>query len=239
MGGLFSLFQSKPDGEIRRPTFQSIKETAQRELGLDTSLYNFGISGHTKTGKSSLINAILNENAAATGVFETTHKMTKYAVPSLPNVCVWDIPGSGTDSHKAENYFEEKKLYVFDCLIILTQDCLTEEEIKFAREAISYGQPVLFARSRCDATLENMVAMDEIDEADQDAADSFVQDMYLKFSQGLHNTGHKSLENIKVFFISASVLRKIMKNAKTKYHFQEREFINELKVASASSRGKV
>ena len=56
-------------------------------------------------GKSYLINAILGEKVAKTGVTETTMEIKKYKVPSMPFGYLWDIPGAGTLKHTAKTYF--------------------------------------------------------------------------------------------------------------------------------------
>uniref|UniRef100_A0A914PLB2 IRG-type G domain-containing protein n=1 Tax=Panagrolaimus davidi TaxID=227884 RepID=A0A914PLB2_9BILA len=167
-----------------KPQWEIVKEEARRKLGLDTSFFNFGISGHTKTGKSSLINAILNSGEAAmTDVFEATESISHYNVKSVPNVVVWDIPGSGTRKHgSGKTYFMDKCLYMFDCLIILTQDTITEEEIGLAKLSLDVGMPVIFVRSRCDMTLMNLHHRGKIAKLDQDAADNFVDDSEKLFS---------------------------------------------------------
>ena len=58
----------------------------------------------------------------------------------------------------------------------MTEDTITKDEINFAKDAITYGQPVILARSRCDMNLENQKKMNEIPEVNQDAADKFVKE---------------------------------------------------------------
>jgi small GTP-binding protein len=234
MGGLFS--RSKPAAPIQKPV--DIKAEARKELGLDTDKYNFGVSGHTKAGKSSLVNSFLKNEAAAVGEFETTQTISKYEVPAMPNIVLWDIPGSGTQNHSAQTYFTSKKLYVFDCLIILTQDMLTQEEISLALDAIRHNQPIIFARSRCDVTLENMKKMRRIPQLNQEAADKFVDEMAIKFERELKKTGHPELAKVRTFFISSYIMRDIMDDITPDYHFQEKEFLREVKVASSAARGQ-
>lgn len=67
------------------------------------------IVGHTKVGKSSVVNALggkkaRDEGAAATGVVETTHEVKEYPC-KLDGVRLFDVSGSGTMAHPEENYF--------------------------------------------------------------------------------------------------------------------------------------
>lgn len=51
--------------------------------------------------------------------------------------------------------FSDKGLCAFDCLIILTQSTLCQEDVNFATCALKYHQPVAFVRSKCDLDLIN------------------------------------------------------------------------------------
>uniref|UniRef100_A0A914ZBN8 IRG-type G domain-containing protein n=1 Tax=Panagrolaimus superbus TaxID=310955 RepID=A0A914ZBN8_9BILA len=81
----------------------------------ENNCYNFAFAGHTKTGKSSLINAIRGINdkeaiAAKVGITETTQIVQKYSYHdnNHKNIAInfYDIPGSGTLSHDASQYYQ-------------------------------------------------------------------------------------------------------------------------------------
>jgi hypothetical protein len=59
----------------------------------------------------------------------------------------------------------------FDCLIILLQDTLGEEEVKFAQAALKYSMRVMFVRSRCDLDFH------KIGEENTDPTQEDVQDL--------------------------------------------------------------
>ena len=140
---------------------------------------NFAFVGHAKMGKSSMINAIRglsssDADAAAVDVLECTQKIDFFTVPNgkMPNVRFYDVPGSGAMSHQSLTYFEDKALCGFDCLIVMVQQTLCQEEIEFALAALKYQQKVVFLRSKCDIdfhlkdesndTLKTVPSKDEI-----------------------------------------------------------------------------
>uniref|UniRef100_A0A914Z2H6 IRG-type G domain-containing protein n=1 Tax=Panagrolaimus superbus TaxID=310955 RepID=A0A914Z2H6_9BILA len=161
---------------------EEILQKAKADLKLDTvNCYNFAFVGHTKTGKSSLINAIrgLEDNhsdAAMVGITETTHEIKPYTFPDpqFKHVMIYDMPGAGTLTHDANSYYHDKCLCAFDCLIIFTQDTLGREEINFAIQSLRYNQPVAFVRSRCDIVLDNAKKKREINKIDQNAVFNYI-----------------------------------------------------------------
>uniref|UniRef100_A0AC34G7G9 IRG-type G domain-containing protein n=1 Tax=Panagrolaimus sp. ES5 TaxID=591445 RepID=A0AC34G7G9_9BILA len=93
---------------------EEIMRKAKADLNLDTvNCYNFAFVGHTKTGKSSLINDMRgledsHPDAAAVGITETTHEIKPYTFPhhDFKNVLIYDIPGAGTLMHDANSYYQ-------------------------------------------------------------------------------------------------------------------------------------
>lgn len=60
--------------------------------------------------------------AAKTGEVEATAKPTAYRHPDLRTMIIWDMPGAGTMNHPADTYFEDKFLFAFDTLVIVTAE---------------------------------------------------------------------------------------------------------------------
>uniref|UniRef100_A0AC35FD60 IRG-type G domain-containing protein n=1 Tax=Panagrolaimus sp. PS1159 TaxID=55785 RepID=A0AC35FD60_9BILA len=110
-----TYFKAKPKNDIEIPKhLKKIIEKAKKDLNLDTkNFYNIAFVGHTCTGKSSLINAIREIDdrdatmAAPVGDMETTMVIQPYtfADPQLKHVKIYDVPGAGTISHDAINYY--------------------------------------------------------------------------------------------------------------------------------------
>ena len=113
--GIIEYLRDKPIKDIAvKEDLVEIVEKAKRDLNLDTeNCFNFAFVGHTKTGKSSLINALRgipdnHSDAAKVGVTETTHEIAPYSFtdPGFEHVKIYDIPGAGTLTHNANSYFQ-------------------------------------------------------------------------------------------------------------------------------------
>ena len=70
-------------------------ELARRTPPIPMEGNNIGLFGLTSTGKSTMLNALLGQNVAQTGVGETTTKITAYNGTIFT---LWDIPGRNDES---------------------------------------------------------------------------------------------------------------------------------------------
>ena len=143
---------------------------ARRALGMDAlSHYNFGICGGSGAGKSSLINAVRGlqdvrpgeETAAETSpagvdIVEATSKTKRYTFPEakFSHIKLWDLPGGGTVTHKAHDYFHEKTLYAFDCLLMLTAERFTTLDNDIASMARKFNTPIAMVVNKGDLFLD-------------------------------------------------------------------------------------
>jgi len=59
-------------------------------------------------------------NAAKVSMVETTTDTISFKHPNIETLVLWDLPGSGTINHPKETYYEDKTLYAFDVLLIVT-----------------------------------------------------------------------------------------------------------------------
>jgi len=83
---------------------------------------NIGLFGLTSTGKSTMLNALLGQKVAETGVGETTTKITPY---NGTNFIFWDIPGRNDEV----SYFSMEYISFFKGLsrrVILIQATVKE-----------------------------------------------------------------------------------------------------------------
>lgn len=172
IGKLVNLIKDRPSQPTPMPsgpnkTDTKLRADAQKELGIDTEgSLNFAFVGETGVGKSSLINAIRgitkqnHPDAAPTGTTDTTKEIICYRDPKYPHVCYWDFPGSGTIQNPSKTYWNDKKLYAFDHILIISAARLLDFDINIAQCAKVDDVPVTFIRTKMDVDIENEIEED-------------------------------------------------------------------------------
>ncbi|XP_028678265.2 interferon-inducible GTPase 5-like [Erpetoichthys calabaricus] len=125
---------------------------------LDSVELNIAVTGESGSGKSTFVNSIRglcdeDENAAKTGVTETTTEPTMYSYPKYPNVRLWDLPGIGTMNFKADEYLEQVNFAQYDFFIIIASDRFKQNHLMLAQEIEKMGKHFYFVRSKIDADL--------------------------------------------------------------------------------------
>lgn len=86
----------------------------------------------------------------------TTSVPKGYSFPDLPPIMFWDLPGAGDGpENPIASYFEDKALFAFDCLIVVSSVRFTEADILIAKQAEAFDVPVFFAHSKFDVDLLN------------------------------------------------------------------------------------
>ncbi|XP_067401976.1 interferon-inducible GTPase 5-like [Emydura macquarii macquarii] len=126
---------------------------------LDSATLDIGVTGESGAGKSTLINALRglsdsDPRAAPTGVVETTAAPTPYPHPGLPNVRLWDLPGTGTPSFRAERYLEQVELERYDFFLLVASERFRESHAQLARAVAAAGKRFYFIRSKVDQDLQ-------------------------------------------------------------------------------------
>ncbi|XP_065434889.1 interferon-inducible GTPase 5-like [Chrysemys picta bellii] len=126
----------------------------------DKITLNIAVTGESGCGKSSFVNAIrglgdTDDDAADTGVNETTMQPTAYPHPSYPNVIVWDLPGIGTPKFKSDTYLEQVGFSRYDFFIIISCTRFRTHDIELAQEIQRQGKKFYFVRSKADQDLTN------------------------------------------------------------------------------------
>uniref|UniRef100_A0AC34F2J5 IRG-type G domain-containing protein n=1 Tax=Panagrolaimus sp. ES5 TaxID=591445 RepID=A0AC34F2J5_9BILA len=214
--------------------FKLIIENAKKKLNLDTKkFYNIAFVGLMKIGKGSLINAIRgisdeDKGAVPVGITETTHAIQSYEFSNfeLGHVKLYDIPSSLTFIHNDVDYYQDKCLCAFDCLIILCEDFLSNEEIKIALQSLKFNQRVVFVRSRFDIAMANAKRSKRIAEINQHTIMDEIKKSAKSFSNELEKTGNKELKKVPIFFISSYSLRDLVQGHNPDYIFQEKLFLD-------------
>ncbi|KAJ7912702.1 interferon-inducible GTPase-domain-containing protein [Mycena leptocephala] len=152
-------------------------EDTKRRIGYRDGLYHFAVAGVAGSGKSSLINALRglrnrDAGAAATGITETTLRVTRFPDSDPKNPFVWyDIPGAGTLQVRDWQYFNKQGLYVFDALVVLVDNRFTMTDVAILRNARLFGIPCYIVRSKADSQVRNLMRDMgyESDDEEQDA----------------------------------------------------------------------
>ncbi|KAL8365323.1 hypothetical protein RB595_004228 [Gaeumannomyces hyphopodioides] len=138
-------------------------------LGFESGARHIAVCGLAGTGKSSLVNALRGMGprdpaAAPTGSVETTMERNKYAAhtsirgPHPDGTFLHDIPGAGTLSSPATQYYTRSQLYLFDAIFIVSGDRFSEVDAEIIRSCVIRHQPFVFIRSRMDTVISNIVA---------------------------------------------------------------------------------
>ncbi|XP_007540484.1 interferon-inducible GTPase 5-like [Poecilia formosa] len=123
-------------------------------------LLNIAITGESGSGKSSFLNAFRDveddsEDAAPTGVKETTLEVKEYPHPNYPNIIFSDLPGIGTTKFPAKKYLKRVGFKKFDFFIIISADRFRENDAKLAKEIKKMGKNFYFVRSKVDHNLRD------------------------------------------------------------------------------------
>ncbi|XP_042560810.1 interferon-inducible GTPase 5-like [Clupea harengus] len=133
------------------------KEVVDR---LENITLNIAVTGETGAGKSSFVNAIRglqepDEGAAPTGVTETTMEPTMYPHPNMPNVKIWDLPGIGSPTFKAQTYMNDVNYQNYDFFIIVSASRFKEDDMMLANEIKKEKKNFYFVRTKTDFDVAN------------------------------------------------------------------------------------
>lgn len=125
---------------------------------LENARLDIGITGGTGSGKSTFVNAIRglgdeDPNSACTGVVEMTVDPTPYPHPKYPNVVIWDLPGIGTPSFRADTYLQRVLLDRYDFFIIIASENFTAHHAQLACEILQRGKRFYLIRSKVDVDI--------------------------------------------------------------------------------------
>ncbi|XP_043859559.1 uncharacterized protein LOC122755313 [Dromiciops gliroides] len=127
---------------------------------IDNAVLNIALTGESGTGKSTFINVFRgvgheDEDAASTGVVETTTNITSYEHPEFPNVKLWDLPGIGTPNFQPESYLEQVNFSRYDFFFIISSSRFRVNDVKLGQKIRDMGKKFYFVRTKVDIDLYN------------------------------------------------------------------------------------
>ncbi|KZT00044.1 uncharacterized protein LAESUDRAFT_576400 [Laetiporus sulphureus 93-53] len=149
-------------------------DRALLRLDYQEGKFHFAVAGAAGSGKSSLINALRGlrngqDGAAPTGSTETTLEIGRYPDSNPDTPFVWyDIPGAGTLTVPAAQYFNDQGLYIFDCIIVVIGERITEIDIAIMQNASLYNIPTYIVRPKSLQRIENTIQDIAEDSDDED-----------------------------------------------------------------------
>lgn len=155
-GAVLEAVNASGESSLERATARA-KETIDQFLNVSL---NIAVTGRTGSGKSSFVNCIRglsddDDGAAPTGVTETTMEPTMYEHPTIPNVRIWDLPGIGSPTFKANKYLKDVKFKTYDFFIILNSERFMENDIMLAKEIRKQKKHFYFVRSKIDRDISS------------------------------------------------------------------------------------
>ncbi|KAG2457920.1 IIGP5 GTPase, partial [Polypterus senegalus] len=126
----------------------------------DNEKVTIAVTGEAGVGKSAFINAMRglgpnDEGAAEEGSTEQTSEPTPYQHPTLPSVCLWDLPGIGTTRFSACEYLNKVNFNTYDLFVLIAGERFKENDATLAKEIKKMGKEFYFVRSKMDAVEEN------------------------------------------------------------------------------------
>lgn len=156
------------------PTEQEYLD-ARTKIQYSPTHFSFAIAGVAGSGKSSLINIFLglpnyDPGAARTDVVETTSEIRRYPdrgeEPPRKWTVWYDIPGAGTLNIPGWQYFNQQCLFVFDLVIVLVGDRMTQVDLEILKNAKLFDIPTFIVRSKADQYIRNSMKSDGYESGD-------------------------------------------------------------------------
>lgn len=179
--------------------------------------FSFAVAGIAGSGKSSLINVFLDladddPNAAPTGVVETTSEIRRYPDPGDQPPRKWtvwyDIPGAGTLNIPGWRYFNQQCLFVFDLIIVLVGDRMTQVDLEILKNCRLFKIPTFIVRSKADMHIRNTMRAKGYESGDngredlrQDCSRDFIRKTRQSIADQLRKAG---LPPQRVYIVSCS-----------------------------------
>ncbi|XP_048355967.1 uncharacterized protein LOC125434528 [Sphaerodactylus townsendi] len=147
---------------ILRPAALQDSENRSHDRSAHQSLnvLNIAVTGVSGAGKSSFVNSLRGltdfaEDAAPTDVIERTKEPKGYPHPTFPHVTIWDLPGIGTPTFKAEDYLKKVNYSQYNFFIIVASNHFTEHDVQLSCAVQKMGKRFYYLRSQMDVSIKN------------------------------------------------------------------------------------
>nr|XP_020670098.1 interferon-inducible GTPase 5-like [Pogona vitticeps] len=116
---------------------------------------NVAVIGEAGSGRSSLINALRGlgskeEDAAPTGLTQTTKEAMAYQLSTVPCLYLWDLPGVGV----TEEDVSRMDLSRYDFFLLVASERYKHVHSCLARAIYSTGKQMFFVRNKIDVDVE-------------------------------------------------------------------------------------
>lgn len=164
---------------------QRIKRKLEEEKKSTVSVALFGQPG---AGKSTLINKLVGENVAETGV--ETDKTVNAASYEAKGLRFVDLPGYGTKNFPKEAYFSKFNIDNFDLFLCVTSGKLHAADTEFFRELTGKGKVCIFVVNKHDELWEDKVSIEDLEQRKSDDISKHIgQPVKVLFTSCRLNTG--------------------------------------------------
>lgn len=116
---------------------------------------NIAVLGDGGAGKSTFINTMRgvrsgDQGAAPVGGYEASVNPVGYPYPSLPNVQLWDLPGSNSLGFEMSRYLKQVQFESYDFYIIVSQSRFRESDGELSKKIQQQGKGFYYIRSKID-----------------------------------------------------------------------------------------
>ena len=168
-----------------------LRDKIEKEKANPIKIALFGQPG---AGKSSIINRLVGENVASSGV--TTDKTTKAQIIEWTyDMILVDLPGYGTSMFPQNDFFDKFNITDYDLFLCVFSGKFHKADTDFFQEIREKGKTALLVRNQADMLWQEGKTDDELrDEIRKDAQKQVKSNEEIYFTSCRTNDGFDELE---------------------------------------------